>query len=158
MIVMKKPAQSVQANRTFKPKQLKLVPACYAVKSAQDDTGTFTCVLKCVAGQLTYDIIKPGAAKAVVHAFYVARADTADEVNMEIVTFKALVSTGSKTRQYQVDVPMLQNTVELEAGVELLLPPLSKGRDAAPRPSKRRSRIMLDHDDSSPKSKKQLAT
>jgi len=65
---------------------------------------------------------------------------------MEIVTFKALVSTGSKTSKHEVDAQMLQNTVELEAGVELLLPPLKRDVDARSKASiKRKCRIMLDH-------------
>jgi hypothetical protein len=96
-----------------------------------------------------YDVVKPGAAKAVAPAFFVARAVDEDDANMELTTFKALVSAGSKTRQYQVDVTMLQNNVELDDGTELLLPPLSKnGNDAAKASRKRKCLILLDRDDS----------
>ena len=148
LAVVRKPRPSAQARKTFKPKQLKLVPVCYTVKLAMAATSTFQCVFKDDSGTYVYDVVKPGAAKAVVPTFFVARADNEDDANMELTTFKALVSTGSKTRQYQVDVTMLQNNVELDDGTELLLPPLSKnGNDAAKASSKRKCRILLDPDD-----------
>jgi len=109
LTVIRKPGNTAQATKTFKPKQLKLAPVCYTVKIAMAATSAFQRVFKDDSKTYIYDVVKPGAATAVVPAFFVARAVDEDDANIELTTFKALVSTGSKTRQYQVDVAMLQD-------------------------------------------------
>ena len=145
--------QSVQACLKIKAKQLKLVPVSYAVKKGQDVTG-FQCVSREGKDKLFFTAARPRKGKAVVPAFFVTRCVNAEDADMEVTTFRTLVSAGSNTHQHEVYVPMLQNTVDLEEGDELLLAPLEPADDPSPKVPKRNLGILVDRDNASLKKQK----
>ena len=153
LTIRAKPSLSVQASRKFKVRQLKMVPVCYSFRNVPDITG-FQCVVKEDTAEHIFTLARPPKHKA-VPAFFVARCEHEDDANMELTLFKATVSTGSKAKQYQIDVPMLQNSRELEDGDELLLPPLNPTADGVPQSQKRISAIVVDDGNAAAKKQRQ---
>ena len=118
---------AVHATEKTKPKQLKLVPNAYTCKSATDarQSSRFTACVTVPTGKHTYSIVMPSRKQAVVPAWLVRHAATAEEANMEVSVVRFCITTGTKARTFLVDVPLLVNKKELQVNDELLLPPFT---------------------------------
>ena len=145
----------VFAGRSFKPKQLKLVPECFGLKLSDGATeGRFVCRLK--DNGMSFVLQNPGLKKATVPAFLVARAAKNEEANMATALFKAVVAAGAKATSYVVEVEYLHNTTDLNDGDALLLPPVvdSASREAVSHKRKHVGIILADSDATSSKGRK----
>ena len=100
--------------------------------------------MKVPTGKHTYSIVMPSRKQAVVPAWLVRHAATAEEANMEVSVVRFCITTGTKAREFLVDVPLLVNKKELQINDELLLPPLAAAlRSPASHKRKQNAAIVL---------------
>ena len=137
-----------------KAKTLIMVPGAYACKllADKDHSPRFSVMAKVPTGSYTYVLVMPSKQQAVVPAWFVRHADTADEANMEVQSVRHVVSAGVKSRQILVDVPYLINKKELAPDQELLLPPIPAA-SSSPQSHKRKAASIVLFDDKSHSSK-----
>ena len=144
----------VNAAQRTKAKTLRMVPGAYACKALADTSNSprFSVIAKVPTGSYTYVLVMPSKQQAVVPAWFVRHADTADEANMEVQSVRYAVSAGVKSRQVLVDVPYLINKKDLLPDQELLLPPIPAA-SSSPSSHKRKAASIVLFDDRSSSSK-----
>jgi hypothetical protein len=154
MIKIPSSMHGVYAAQKIKAKVLRMVPGAYACKTLADkgNSPRFSVMVRVPTGSYTYVLVMPSKQQAVVPAWFVRHADTADEANMEVQSVRHVVSAGVKSRQILVDVPYLINKKELLPGQELLLPPIPAA-SSSPSSHKRKAASIVLFDDKDHSSK-----